>query len=559
MPRAQSAADPRKRERVSFEEAINEALLLQRRWRTLSKPQQIVLKAFYGLPLASREECDLWSAFQGEGEYDELGYLTGIRHQVPYVPKKYHQLWGLIGRRSGKTDALAGTILAYETTLGGHGLHIASKQEAICFFIAQKLEYAEEHLKFVSAILEDSPLLSKDVEPSASGAIVLKTGIKIVPQPPALKTGRGLAAPGCVMDEVGFWYSDSDSANPDFEVERAVSWAQAQFPDWFRLGITTPYTKEGLAYKYHKAGSEGRKLPADVDRTEFGDILVIESPGAAMLNPALARSGRAFFIAERARDVEAFERESLARFTDSVSGFLKAELLDKAVDPGVIERDPLPRKDHPQDLKPFYIAAIDPAFRSDSFTFTIVHHDPQRGIVQDLVREFKAELGKRLNPADVLDTIKFDCDAYKVKTLYSDQYQLESLQQLALDRQLAIEGVDFTNKSKAKIFGSFKKLLDQGRMRLLDGARNPVARRMHEQLGQLEKRLTGLGHVQISAPQGKHDDLACVTALAAFKAVWMLPHKPAEAPREPVLSHVQRGIHAWQRRAQTGPGDRNWD
>lgn len=40
--------------------------------------------------------------------------------------------------------------------------------------------------------------------------------------PPSGKALRGYAVPVVAMDEVGMWYTDSESANPDFEVWRAV-------------------------------------------------------------------------------------------------------------------------------------------------------------------------------------------------------------------------------------------------------------------------------------------------------------------------------------------------
>lgn len=48
---------------------------------------------------------------------------------------------------------------------------------------------------------------------------------------------------------------------------------------------------------------------------------------------------------------------------------------------------------------------------------------------------------------------------------------------------------------------------------------------MHDELISLERKVTSGGGVQIGAPSGRHDDMAAVLALCAFKAVWMLPTK----------------------------------
>jgi hypothetical protein len=107
------------------------------------------------------------------------------------------------------------------------------------------------------------------------------------------------------------------------------------------------------------------------------------------------------------------------------------------------------------------------------------------------------------------------------QTLYTDQYQMESLQQLALEMGMVVEGVDFTAKSKAKIFGNLQQLFNQQKIELLDSTLNSAANTLEQELVQLQKRLTPMGSIQISAPEGKHDDMACVLALAARQAMWL--------------------------------------
>lgn len=102
---------------------------------------------------------------------------------------------------------------------------------------------------------------------------------------------------------------------------------------------------------------------------------------------------------------------------------------------------------------PFYVAAIDPAFRRDAFGFCIAHNSGE-GIKIDHVDRWKAPYGQVLDPSAILDLIKVKLDEYRISVIYSDQYHLESLQQLALDRHFSIEGVPFSAKSKASIFGN---------------------------------------------------------------------------------------------------------
>lgn len=495
--------------RVPFEVAISEKLLLKPWAEKLSKPQLTALKAFYGCHL-NEEERYHWSVFQGGAVFDELGYPQTVT-QLDYTPEEYARAVAVVGRRGGKTSQFAATVIAYEAALGGHeNFFNREAQEAVCFLIAQDLKMAREAKGMIQHVLETSPLLKKEIRTSIADFLPLKSGVTIGTAPPNIKAVRGYAVPAVIMDEVGVWHKTADSANPDYEIERAVRYAQIQFPNRKRLLISSPYVKEGLLYDYWRKGTQP-------------GTLILHAPTAALQNPLITRESLA---AERADDAEAFERESLARFVDALSGFLSPALLQEAIDVGVAERPPL--------SGPAYIAALDPAFRHDAFAFTIVHHDPEDGVVQDVLRVWKApSKDQPLNPASILAEIAPILRAYRVQSVATDQYQFESLKQLALTYGLALYGVDFTGRSKSRVFGSLHQLINQRRLRLLDHKEQ-----IHE-LTILEKRHTPTGGVQIAAPRGRHDDIATVLALACHESVWLLPSAEAAPTKtEPTINDL---------------------
>lgn len=526
-------------ERVPFDIAISDSKLLKTHFDSLSVPQRTVLKAFNGLPL-SEEELRSWAILQGSCTYDHLGYVTSWT-PVAYTPRKYDELVAILGRRSGKTDRITATQMAYEALLGGHMAHVEPGQDVQILFIAQDIEMAASHLNFIYNAINSSPLLRKEVTKFNADAIILKNGMKIVPAPPTITSSRGMAVPGWCGDEVGFWYTDAKAANPDFEVERAVEYAMSQFPDSFKFITSTPYTKEGMLWEAENAGTNGSKLPDPDDRAEYEGVLVVHASTAAMENPRITLKR---LTKLQKKDPEAYIRESLARFVDSISGFLNPELLRLAVardaeGKGIKERPKLPREGHPEDPTPVYVAAMDPAFRHDKFAFTIMHHAMEEGIVQDYFQEWTPELGHPLNPSSVLAEIKLVLDKFNIKVIYSDQYQLESLQQLAAGMGFTIIGVDFTSSSKAKIYGSFASLVNQRRLKLLDNAS------VYDQLVVLEKRRTPGGVVQITAPPGKYDDAAAACSLCAHQCIWLLPQLVTPKPKP--LTHVEEGLESIRR------------
>jgi len=513
-------------DRIPFAEAITDKKLLQLAWRMLSTPQQVVVKAFYGLEL-NAEELDLWSAFQGGGEHDQLGYLQHITAPVPYVAKEYEILTGIIGRRSGKSDRIGGFIAAYEVCLGGHTQYVREGQDVFWLYIAQDLPTAELNMKFVAMALKMSPLLSKYILKDKIEEIPLKNGITIRPEPPNIRTGRGAAVVGVTMDEFGFWYKDSKSANPDFEVVRALEYSLSQFPNSKQVRLSTPWTREGLLFLASQHGTEGRELRCeecssghcphmDEDREDYEGHLVVKAPTAMMGNPLMTRRRLQRLWK---RDREAFRRESLAQFVDTQTSFLPWTAVERAIDRKQTERAKLASID--------YLAAIDPAFRHDSFALAIVHHERTRGVVQDFSQEWTPEPGEKLNPAIVLTQVGEILTRWGIDYTWSDQYHLESLQALADDRGFAIIGQDLSSKTKPRIMSDLASLLNQGKMRLLDIPNQET------QLKQLQKTLGPTGYVSISGPPGKRDDLALVLALAASKALMMPPHESQTAKKTP--------------------------
>jgi hypothetical protein len=541
-------------ERVPFSIAIAAPELLKPRFDTLSQPQQVILKAFYGLPL-NESELLTWSMLQGGATFDDLGYVTGIQ-LVPYLPQEYNRLIAVLGRRSGKTDMIVGTAAAYEMTLGGHREYVRAGQKYKLLFFAQSKQDAQTNMQFIRMALEESPRLSKEIEEAIATEIRMKDGMVVEPVPVGKAIGRGHAVPVVIMDEAAFWYTDENAANPDFEVMRAVSYSQLQFMNPKMFIPSTPWVEKGILWTGFQAGTNGRKLKCEQckrdkavlcehnmeARERYTGTLVVHAPTASMesLDKVLRDKAKAKrrLIEIRRDDPEAYPRESLALFIKSASGWLNKDNIAKAIDLGTYSRSRKPGIS--------YVATIDPAFRKDSFALTIGHYDLKLGLVQDFIRYWTPEVGRPLQPGPILDEIKVHLTSYGLSMVTSDQYQLEALQQLAMDRGFVINGLDFTGSSKAKITGSFKVLLDQFRVQLLDHDEQK------SQLEQLQRQVLQSGAVRIAAPPGKHDDLAMVLMLMAKMVLWSLVDELPKnnRPPDPEKDHVKMGLAQIERKKQ---------
>lgn len=528
--------------RIPFEIAIAEPRLLKGIFEEeLSKPQQVALKTLYGVQLddvhpdmAGFTEQDYWRAFQGFGEYDKLGHLIRVRRGglTPlYSPHPWREAWMISGVRSGKTQSFAAPIVAYEATCGGHEQWLRAGTRAVCFLIAQDLRFARWALPNIRAVLDKMPFMRSRISNETADRIDLWNGISIGVAPPSVKAVRGYDSPVAVFDEVGVWPQEENAANQDVEVYRQVQSRQAQFSDPLTVGVSSPWCKSGLLYDRGEAGTDGRRLACanhhDAPQPDACDecariqrplrgILVLHATTASMQNPVVKEE---WLETQERQDPKAFERECLAQFVDVISGFLDPALLDVATDHGVRVREVNPQG--------WYLAAIDPAFRHDAFGLCIVHHEAERGIVVDVIKRWP-EVNDRsrdaLNPSLILDEIAEILRTYNIKEVVSDQFHIDTLQQLALNRGFSIRQMTFTGASKSEMYANLQSLLRQKRLHLLD---HPEALR---ELRMIEKRNMPGGTIKIGGARGEHDDLATVVTLAAHQAVWMLPYSPSPAP-----------------------------
>jgi hypothetical protein len=515
-------------ERIPLDFVVRQDKLMKPLWMALTPMQKVTVKAFYGLPLAGAEEHRMWAILNQAATFDALGYPIEV-FEFPYEPREFDTLIVLAGRRSGKSY-VSGFVALYEILFGGHTspTYIEPGQDVIVPYIAQDLPTARANMKYIAIFAQKVDALRKRLKDVKADYIKFDNGITVQIEPPTIKTGRGWAIPMVIMDEVGYWYKLVESANPDFEVQRAVSAAQSQFPHKKQLLISSPYIEVGILWDADRAGTNGYKLAeGDEEKGAYQGTLVLKASTAAVQNPRGPSKAR--LLIEQIRDPDGFKREYLAQFTSAVNGFLSADVVKEAVVKGLKEAS---RKEiEKSGMRPYYVAVMDPAFRHDTFAFGIFHRTAKGEIHMDLLRTWEPspKLGLRLDPRQILEEIATLLKAWQVKLVYSDQYQLEALQQLALQLGFSIIGHDFTGKSKAKLYGSLSKALQLKQLKLLD---IPV---IYQQLVLLQKKLNPMGGVMISAPSGKRDDVATVVALGAGMSLQMLPQFEPKVRREPTL------------------------
>lgn len=441
---------------------------------TISPTQEAALRVLYGLPLQGKllklaKRCAGKAWIRGK-EYGEAAFICG--------------------RRSGKSDKLAANVAIYEAFFRDHQL--SPGEIGIVLLLAQNMRQAKVVKGYIEGKIDKSPVLHRHVLATRALEIELDNRITIAIHPSSFRAIRGLSVVCAILDEVAYWFTEFEYANPDIEVVRAVRPAMATFPHGKLLLASSPYAMSGVLWD------------AWQNRDEDSDMLVWHAP-TRLMNPTVTKR---FLAKEKERDPENYRREYLAEFTDAISSFLSAEAIQQCVIEG--------RTGLPPDIEAFhYVAAVDAAYKGDQFTVCVAHNDKDREkVIIDHLDGWQGSRKHSLRLSEVMPQIRSLADRYGFDKVHGDQFGSEPLKDVFKRYKLSYMERPFTSGSKADIYATLRILITDGRIELLD--HEPSLK----ELRGLELELLPGGSVRIGHPRhGKaRDDYADAIALAASEA-----------------------------------------
>ena len=264
---------------------------------------------------------------------ERLGLAPGA--QLPTEPAL--EAWLVCGRRAGKSHIAAMVALAYATRPYPQ---LAAGEAPTVALLARDMRQAKVLKSYVEALCH-GPSLSPLVVSITATTVQLATGARVLVLPAIGATVRGLTLAAAVCDEIGFWWTDEDSAYRDADVLEALRPALATTGGPL-ICLSSPWRRQGALWeaynRYHGA-------PAD-------DVIVWHAPTVAM-NPSPS-VGAYIARAERLDPVSA-ATEYGAEFRDDAGGYLSLDVIDRAIDWGVTERQPVFDDD---DEDPSHIGAV---------------------------------------------------------------------------------------------------------------------------------------------------------------------------------------------------------
>jgi hypothetical protein len=457
--------------------------------RRLSKAQETILKATYGLPL-DQVELEIYRRATG---------------RETYVPLEHDELTLIAGRQSGKTSHIGALIALYEA-YRNHGLR--RRQRAYILVIAPVIQQADIAFDFISRYIVESPILRQSLVKINSREIELANGVIIACRPCSYSTVRGVPVICAICDEMAFWQHEQTAANPEQEVIDAIRPAMVTVSNTKMIKISTPFRKEGILWNEFRKRNELRYLVWQLSTEE--------------MNP---KASKHYLENARCENEQTFRREYLAEFTDNALGWITPEILEPCIVRGHRELPPVSNGT--------YAAAIDPAFRSSDFGFAVLHRSDVGHMTLAYVTRWTGTKTNPVNFEPVCEQIHEVLKRYGLNVLYGDQHSIDVLKQQFVKLGIQYQERTFGAHTRASIYGNLRQLMTQQKIEIVDEPE------LLHQLRILEEFKTPNGSVDIRPPGSNHDDMAICVALAASEL-----SKMDMEPRATItLGYVDYGIY----------------
>lgn len=431
----------------------------------------------YGLPMTEAELA--------------IGATATGRSDQPCAP--FGEAFCIGGRRSGKSRVIA-AVAVYEAFLGGHERHLAPGERGVVLVLAQDRAGAQTVFQYIAGLIRGTPEFAAHLIAERAESLDLDNGITIEVGTPDHASIRGRTIVCLIADELAFMGAGAD------DLLAAARAGMATIPGAKLLAITSPWARRGPAWEAFRQfhGRDG------------APVLVWHAPTQVM-NPSPEVA---------AHIAQAYERDPLsaatefgAAFRADIAAALAAELIEAAVDLGVLLREPLNTPGTGQRYR--YVGFVDPAGGAggDSYTAGIAHMERNVAIL-DALLEVRPPFSTHNASAQVAALLR----RYGITSVTGDRYGGDWPTQ-----ELAKHGVSYkpAELTRSELYVEAVPLFSSGRVRLLDQPR------LLTQLKALERRAARGGREVIEHPPGasNHDD----AANSACGALVLASRRPASS------------------------------
>jgi hypothetical protein len=434
-------------------------------------PWNVLLIAGMGEPLRDGEERAMFRK------------LTG-REREPL--ERVEELVAVCGRRSGKTTAAA-RLLVYLSALCTYDDCLDFGERGLGLFLATTAHQAKIAFDRAAGIVDASALLRSMVITKTQDTIALSNSVDLVVRPASPRGLRGVTAVGVCCDEAAHFLTEGQ--NSDTEVLNAVRPSLAT-TGGIMLVASSPYWEQGELFELHR-----RHYSSNGDRK----ILVAQA-ASRVTNPLLPES---VVLRALERDEASARAEYLAEFRSDISAFIERELIEAAVDKGVLSRPPLQGQNHVCFADS--ASGISASGTGDTFSMAIGHRENEQ-IIIDLLYAKKPPF----NASDVVAEICHIARGYGVHEIVSDRYSVGFMHAEVSRHGMMHRASDY---DKSQLYLNSLPAFSSRVVRLTDN------RTVVEQFCMLERRPGAGARDRVDARGGKSEDSAnCVAGVISLLA-----------------------------------------
>lgn len=443
-------------------EVINDQHLFRPLFKDLEtwRSWLVFLKSLFALPMDG-DELSLYRQCTG-------------RQNPPGEP--FSEAWVPMGRRSGKSF-VAALVAVFMACFRDYKPYLSTGERAMILVIAADRAQAQIIFRYVKAFLSANKMLLKLIVTEKAESVDLSNRVTIMVGTSSYRSIRGFTAAAVICDEIGFWRSDADAANPAHEVLRAIRPSLATIPNSLLLCISSPWSRTGPLYEAYNR-HHGR---------DDSDVLVWSADTVTM-NPTISQK-----LIDRAmeEDPEAAQAEWGGEFRSDLESFLSIEQILACIIQGRFEIPPI------YGIR--YHAFVDPSGgRRDSATLAVAHLEGDQ-IMLDVARAWRAPH----DPAEVVREMTKVLNSYSIYRVVGDRYAGSWPSAEFSKNRISYEAA---SKDKSGLYLDFLPLVLSQRVELLDS--KPL---VHE-LRSLERRTRSASRDLVDHPPRGRDDLANAVA-----------------------------------------------
>jgi hypothetical protein len=425
------------------------------------------------------------------------------------------EAWLVCGRRAGKSFILAVTAV-FLACFKDWRPFLGPGEVGTVMIIARDRRQARVIKRFVTGLLHAVPMLRQQIEREDAEAITLRNNVMIEIHTASFRAVRGYTIIAALLDELAFWPTTDDAAEPDHEVLNALRPGMATIPGAMLLCASSPYAKRGALWDAHR-----------LHYGKDGDSVLVWQAATRDMNATVPQ--RAIDAMVEVDPMRA-QAEYGAQFRSDVEAFINREVVQACISTGVYERPP--------EFGVSYKGFLDFAggSGSDSMALAISHKDGEV-VVIDALREIKPPFSPQFAIAQLVSLLK----SYRIYTVEGDAFGGEFGRE-----PFKKSGISYTlcKKPKSDLYvHHLLPMLNSGRVDLLDHPR------AIQQIIALECRTARAGRDRVDHPQGGHDDLANAIAGAVARTAhgytfWdgRMGPGPADSQREARTGHINLGI-----------------